>query len=70
MNPALFDWLGLIAAVRLARWRSSSPDRTKTKSPFQRVERSPCMSGQSENPAELQSAGQVATKISEAIQNG
>lgn len=70
MNPALFDWIGLIAAVRLARWRSASPDRMKTKSEFQRVERSPRMSDQSENPAELRSAGQDAIKISEVSQNG
>jgi hypothetical protein len=69
MNPALFDWIGLIAAVRLARWRSASPNRL-TKTHVSRGECPPRMSDQSENPAELRSAGQVATKISEGSQNG
>lgn len=69
MNPALFDWIGLIASVRLARWRSAAANRT-TKIEMKRAERSTRMTEECENPAELRSAGQIAITLSEVAKNG
>ena len=56
MNPALFDWLGLLASVRLARRLSGKPTR-KMQSNSAEANRSLRVVITRENPTELQSVG-------------
>ncbi len=65
MNPALFDWLGLLTSVWLARWRSGDSTRLK-RNPVAVTNRPALISHECENPAESKSAGLEAINIPES----